>query len=161
MPLFLGAFFPQNSPLKLSDLHIELIVTGLIKRERWYKWTFKLAGENAGVITWRWRTHSSPSAMTKPLPNMGSLSCLNTRGFPQLLPITPEAISFKKSGSAMYKNGSVPNQYMNTFPTRHQMYTYYHSCYIYTYLYTCLNRSSLNSLHKVDTHGNKCENCIR
>ena len=42
--------------------------------------TFMLAGENAGVITWRWRTQSSPSAITKPSPNMGFLSFLKIVG---------------------------------------------------------------------------------
>lgn len=82
--------------------------------------TFKLAGENAGVITCLWRTQSSPSTISKPLPNIGSLSFLNTVGFPQLLPITPADIFFRNSGSAMYRNGSVPNQYINTFPTRNK-----------------------------------------
>lgn len=65
-----------------------------------YVRTFKLAGENAGVMTCLCRTQSSPSTMMSPLPNMGSLSCLNTFGFPQPLPLISALISFTNSGSA-------------------------------------------------------------
>ena len=68
------------------------------------------------------RTHSSPSVITRPLPNMGSLSCLNTEGFPQLFPNTLADIVLKNSGSATYKNGSVPSQYINTFPAKNPLH---------------------------------------
>jgi len=74
-------------------------------------------GLNAGATMCLWRTQSLPSTMTKPLPNIGSLSFLNTLGLPHFLAITTFDIFFKNSGSAMYKNGSVPNQYTNTLPT--------------------------------------------
>lgn len=80
--------------------------------------TFKLRGENVGAITCLWWTHSLPSAITKPFPNMGILSFLNTLGFPHLLAITSADIFFKNSGSAMYRKGSVPSQYMKTFPAK-------------------------------------------
>lgn len=63
-----------------------------------------------------WRTHSSPSAITKPFPNIDFLSFLNTDGFPQCFAFTSFDNIFTNSGSAIYKNGSVPNQYVNTFP---------------------------------------------
>ena len=80
------------------------------------KKTFKLEGLNAGVMTCLCRTHSSPSAITNPFPNIDFLSRLNTDGFPQYLACTSLDNIFTNSGSAMYKNGSVPNQYVNIFP---------------------------------------------
>ena len=73
--------------------------------------TFKFPEEKAGVMMRLWRTQSSPSTMTKPFPNMGSLSRLKTVGLPHALDITtPFDTCFRNPGSPMYRNGSVPNQ---------------------------------------------------
>jgi len=115
-------FYVSFMDFQASRLKNILTISGKsAKRKEMVSWnygTFKLMGLNAGATMCLWRTHSLPSTMTKPLPNMGSLSVLNTLGFPHRFAITNVDIFFKNSGSATYRNGSVPNQYTKTLPAQ-------------------------------------------